>query len=268
MTNLIKADLIRIKRDTALRVIVIIMLALNFISLGFMKLVLPGGMSLDDMAGFDSMLVLTCGSIGNLGLYIAIAASIIVGKDFNFNTIRNKIICGNSRFKIFTSSFITQLIVGFSLFIITFAESILLTLIFFGGLSRVSLIFQSIALAIPLYIAFIAVMTFISMSTRSQTMGIIFNVLIIALIPTMLQFAGLIASMLVLPGESSAFLTILSVIPYNIINTITGDITALIGGGGNVINGVFVAKTLISSAVLGGAAYGFGYLIFRKADIK
>lgn len=271
MINLMKSDLLKLKKDVPFRVIVIIMLVINFFSIGMFKIIalMAGGDIPTDVGGeLSQMALLSTIGISSLGLFVAVMCAMFAGKDFGQNTIRNKIISGNSRFKIFANAFVSNLIIGLSLFIITVIEGLLLNLMFYGAIVNFSLTMQAIVLCVPLYIAFIAVVTLISFATRSQMLGIVFNVLVMVVLPGVLSIVSVAVSAF---GGNQVLETILSVFPYQLINDLTGGSImgslnpAFIDGA---LSGVFVAKTLISSLVLAALALTGGYLTFKNADVK
>lgn len=276
MFNLIKADLYKLRKDVPFKIITIILMAVVLFFMGMLKAMellmsdsintMPDGPGIT-ITSMQSFMLLSVFSLGTLGLFVAIITSMFVGKDFNLNTIRAKIISGNSRLKIYASTLVVNLVIGFILFFITVIESILLSLIFYGRIADFAFIIYALLLCIPLYISFISIATFISVATKSQTLGIVFNALIVVIVPTLITIVQTIVISL---GGSAAVDFILSIFPYSQISTVTGGtfFGYLSGSVSPAVLHGFVAKCIISPLIFAAAATVGGALIFRKADIK
>lgn len=268
--NLMKADLLRLTKDKPLRIIAIVLVAMNFLTMGMFKVLqlIGGEEMLGEMVkslGLTSFFSLF--ALGNLGLMVALAVSMFVGRDFSQNTIRNKIIGGNARHKIYLSSLLLNLLIGLALLVITLVEGILLSLLFYGIYDGIGEIAKTVALYVPLYVGFIAVMTFVSLAVRTQTMGIVLNVLVVVLLPALLSVLNM-ANMTAL-HNNAVVEYILSIIPYHSIGSLSGG---TISPDGMfvlpTVTGTVALKTILSSVVLAVAASAAGYALFRRADIK
>lgn len=137
MIKLLKTDLIRIFKDKLFLVLSIIGLAFAVLTpviykLTFLLLKTPTeDLAFLGLAGKEQFFAAFSTS-NNFGLIAPILIAIILFKDFSQGTVRNKIICGNSRSKIFFSMLISCLI---SLFAVVFAHALItlaLSSAFFG----------------------------------------------------------------------------------------------------------------------------------------
>lgn len=120
MTNLIKVDLKRILKDKLFLITIIIAVAFAFLT-PLLYLVLfnvlefeiegPGLETIGFNVSSKTLLFSAFSLSNNFGMILPIFISVIICKDFSYGTIRNKIICGNSRSKIFLSMFISSCII-------------------------------------------------------------------------------------------------------------------------------------------------------------
>lgn len=134
MRNLLKNDLLRIIKDKTIIVVLIISVALAFSRPLFNAL--PGyiynnlypenPINVRESAAAFSLFLDSFSITGIIGLLAPILISILISKDISFGTIRNKIILGYSRTKIFVSYLLSSLI---CYLILMFGYS-LLTLLF------------------------------------------------------------------------------------------------------------------------------------------
>ena len=115
MRDLIKTDLRRIFKDKLFLIVCILGAVLAFFTPMLYKLLaLLVGIE-DDLIGMfasSKAMFFSAFSLGNnFGFILPILITIVLCKDFSYGTVRNKIICGKSREKIFFSMFISGTIV-------------------------------------------------------------------------------------------------------------------------------------------------------------
>lgn len=259
--NLLKADMRRVARDMPLKVIAILTVVVNVFMLGSYKLLLvmaehfpaegmDEALGMLGMSSIASSAFFSCLSISNVGVLVCVAASMFIGKDFAYNTMRNKISCGNSRVKVYLSSLLSALIVGLGVLALSILESAALSAILFGSATPALQAVQASLISLPLYIGFIAVMTMVSMTLKSQVLGLVINIVIVAFIPGILQIIGMTGV--------ETLKNVVGVIPYSVINELSV---------GTVSAGLAVKGT-VGGLLLGAAATAVGCLLFGRADLK
>jgi ABC-type transport system involved in multi-copper enzyme maturation permease subunit len=218
-----------------------------------------------------STMFLSLFATGNLGFFVALAACMFVGKDFSYNTIRNKIISGNGRVKIYLSAFAVNLIIGLIFYLFDALIGGLLGFALFGPYENFGDLAAKVALSLPLLLALIAIMTFISMSIKSQALGIVVNLLIITVVPSILGI------FMILPKEllnNEIINVLLKIIPYSVMSELLSVSSSMgitldgMSGAAVAFTGEFVGRVLAVAACYAGAFTAGGALIFQYADIK
>lgn len=264
--NLIKADLYKLMKDTPVKIVLIVMVGLNFFTLlifKVMQLLMPetAGMA-ETFAQLGAFTYYSLFALGNLGLYVALSVCLLMGKDFSYNTIRGKITGGNSRLKIYVSTLAVNLIVCAIFFAVTLIEGTLGTLVFFGKFSELSVFLGVMGMSAVLYIGFTGMMTFVGMLVRSQIQAIVFNILIVVLVPSLISVLTMV-NMTTL--NSDVLTVIIGATPFGIIGDLTGG---TVMSGTLRLDGMLWLKAVLSTVVLGGGSSVLGYLLFNRADIK
>jgi ABC-type transport system involved in multi-copper enzyme maturation permease subunit len=113
-------------------------------------------------------------------------------------------------------------------------------------------------------------MTFVSMSLKNQALAIVFNLMIILLLPSLLSI------LTVLPVESDAVTTVLKGIPYSVLGELLSTNLLSMGAAAETtglsslpaISGGFAARILLVSLAYTVVSTVVGALIFNNADIK
>ena len=104
--NLIISDFYRILKDKVLYVLLGALAVLTLLVCLVYNL-LNG----DNPVAITSVM-LQCVGIDTMGVIIGIGVALFCGKDYEHNTIRNKICCGEGRFKIYFTKLIESLVVA------------------------------------------------------------------------------------------------------------------------------------------------------------
>lgn len=256
--NLIRADLLKMKRDKALKIIIIVMTALNLAWIVISRLTifllesLPDGAQVILPFNTAGAAYTSLFAIGDLGLFVVLACVLFTNKEFSYHTVRARV-CANSRLKVFNSTLISNLLIGTGLLAITAVEGGIFTALFFTGYSinLTDMLLITVSM-LPLYWGFICIATFVTLALKGQTSNLIVNLLIVIVLPTLLEVVSVVAM------ADDGVQTFLSIIPYSLVGILSAG----------TVSGDLIAKAFISSIVLAGIAYGLGYLTFRKADLK
>lgn len=134
MFALLKASFFKLKRDLGLRITLFIGLALAIIlNLVFLVLDTIGGKGFHSMATGQNLLLNSFNPGQNFGIAIPINLAIFTIMEFSQGTIRNKVVVGNSKLKIYFSLLITGLLFTFALLISYVGLSTILGCIFGRG---------------------------------------------------------------------------------------------------------------------------------------
>ena len=113
MINIIRASLFKLFKDWTFRITLIIGVGLAGILLGV-------NASVDALNG-QSLLLSSASPSQNFGLTVPINLVVFTVGEFTCGTIRNKIIAGHSKFKVYAGLFLTGLIFTFSLMLVYLA---------------------------------------------------------------------------------------------------------------------------------------------------
>lgn len=195
MRNLLKADFFTLFKSKILYVLLGICVAFPIISvltdLGLAKILVAlaeeGGMDMSSMFLARSIMFSNFSLTNNIGLVIPIFAGIMTMRDIKNGTVRNKVISGQNRTKIYLSHLITSITLCVAMSLISFLLLCGTSLIFFKyGVAFNGAEFWNfckcliIGLLAFAYVA--SVSTFFALVTKSTPMTIIFTlVLVIAL---------------------------------------------------------------------------------------
>ena len=110
MINIIRASIFKLFKDWTFRITM-------FIGLGLAALLIGIQAGIGQLNG-HSMLLAAASPSSNFGLTVPINLVVFTVSEFTFGTIRNKIIAGHSKFKIYTGLFLTGLVFTFSLMLV------------------------------------------------------------------------------------------------------------------------------------------------------
>ncbi len=181
MSRLLKAFFYRMSKDLAFRITLIVGCCIALI----LSVILLVADLMIDMEGIKlltghGMLTMSLNPVQNYGMAIPINVAIFVALEFTQGTIRNKIIAGHSKFKIYASLYISGLILGAALlfayvgFLTIFGtiaggfDVNVVTILGFGfGAATVEYIVKFVILALLAYTTLISYSVFIATVFRS-----------------------------------------------------------------------------------------------------
>ena len=262
MRNLLKADFYRILKNKlafiSLIIAAVFPIVLCATFLGLKELFSFGDEETKEMLGlaFNSHLVVstTFSFTNNFGIAMPIFAAIIVLSDISSGTIRNKIILGYNRHKIFVSHFITCMVYCLVLMLVYASMTALWSVIFLGAENitqehAMSLLYFYI-LGMLLYAVVSIIVTSLALLTFSTAGSIILTVAICMGI-------GLITSLLMM-FDYSKFEHIFNFIPAFVMGLFQIDEIGLIP----------FLESLAGTVVFGVAFYALGAFGFSKKDLK
>lgn len=173
MYNLLNESFARLRKNKTFRVCLIIIIIIPVLIIGLTKFLTvqfdeePSTMNAAD----DGLFFMT----SMLPLFIAISPGLFIAKDFNQNTVRNKIICGYSRTAIYMTNWITSVCITFIFHIVSTIVSMGLISVLFepGEIFTDVNIYYSLIL-IPVLISFSSITVAMTMIFRN-TAGAIFS---------------------------------------------------------------------------------------------
>lgn len=288
MGRLIKSFFFKLTRDLTFRIVLIIGAGLAFLMTGLYLLIDLGlgtfGENIKFLSG-PNMLLTSLSPVDNFGLAIPICLITFICLEFSQGTIRNKIIAGHSKFKIYSALMISGLILTFSLLLVYVGlctllgtifggfdleqPIVLLTLTILGAYSDGVYIAQMLVTAMVVYISIVSYTIFFAALFRN--IGPCIPVVIIALL--MLSVGGSMVAMIGDALENEALVNFVKIV----------DPLYVLSGGGTtesyvVVNdtpkayvsietGAFVA-TIVNNLVYAALFFVGGAFIFIKRDVK
>ena len=280
MGKLFRAFFFKLSKDLTFRITMIIGLALavvlSLIFFGFDVLASEGGTIEHNMATGQSMFFNSISPAQNFGIAIPINLITFTVLEFTQGTVRNKIITGNSKTKIYFALFFSGLVFTMSLLIAYVGLCVALGSIFggfdingtimgfssLGGRINAEYFVRMLIVTLLVYL-FITSFT-IFFATLFRNIGPCIPVVIIVIM--MSYFAGMIASLMKEAEGTEIFVTIMKYInpmyalnDASIIDSIRGTLT--------------MADDTFLAAIINNSAYTIifllgGWLIFRKRDVK
>ena len=202
----------------------------------------------------------------NIGLVIPIFCGILLMQDLRNGTVRNKIVIGKSRTKIYFSHLIVSVAFCVVMSVVSFLMMTSGSLIFFkygytfDGAEAWN--FAKALIVGILTFAYVATLaTFIAMSTKSTGMTIVFTLILVVGL-------SLVCSLAIVVPEDSKYLYIFYSLPTYGAATISSNTLSVFGGGSELLSNkefFFCLGSLLGFSVLN---TGLGILLFNKTDLK
>ena len=188
MRELLKTDLRRIIKDKLFLIVCIVgagfALFTPFLYKGLSLLVGIEDELLGLFTNSKSIFFTSFSLSGNFGLILPILLAIVLCKDFSYGTVRNKIICGKSRAKIFLSMFLSGTIVACGVILAHALLTLGISLCFFPyqeeAFTANSALYMllSIFFSLLLYVFVSAIVCFLCVSMKNVGLAIVVYVAI------------------------------------------------------------------------------------------
>lgn len=273
MLNLLKADFKRMVKDKLFLVICIVAFALAvFSSLLYFGLdaLLTNFGEEGATSMFDARSLALTGfpPLGDFGLILGILMAILINKDYSYGTIRNKLITGKTRFEVYTSTFISGVILIISLMTVYSLLSFGLSALFLDysivGIKFVKdLPYMLLSYLFAIMIAFVfSSMLILLCNIKSAGLGIVLYYV--------LGFIGTIIASVIsvcIPMINPEFEFIKNILeflnycnPYYLLSGVIGY--------GTEYEIKEIVAIFLNAFIYGFGFYGLGFLLFRKKDIK
>lgn len=274
VTNLFRADLKRVLKDKLLLVMGILAVVFALITPLLYAAIFSADGLLDDplfasLVTAKSQFFQSFSMTNNLGLIAPVLLAIVLCKDFSFGTVRNKIIAGYSRSKIFLSLFSVCALVLTAVMLLSAFISLGVSLIFFDyqpqpftaadfGYFMASLGFEMLVL---LFMA--ALLSWLCACMKNVGSAIVLYVAFTFLLVMIGSIVQMIAGVLELTGDNQQLVDVLLFVDR--INV--GRSVSYIGAGTSYTWKDVLYLTLPSLAGILGFT-GLGLLGFGKKDLK
>ncbi len=273
MRSLLKADFFSLLKSKITYVVLgicigaPILVILLYLGLGLAtKSITEGDVDLSSVINGRDLMFSTFSLSSNAGLIIPIFAGILVMADIRNGTVRNKVIIGKSKTKIYCSQLIVSITFCVAMILVSFLVTVGGGLIFFKygypfdgkeawNFAR-ALIIGLLTFA---YVASLA--TFIALSTKSMPLTIVFTLLIVLGLSLMCSLSFIVP-------EDSKLIYLFYFTPTYGASIISSTTMALLGGEAELLTTKIFIYCLIS--LLGFSALNsvLGILIFNKTDLK
>ena len=290
MKRLFNAFLFKIRKDLTFRITLIIgvgmAILMTLIYFGLDRAMGTDASDGSKMLAGPNMLLNSFSPVQNYGIAIPVNLISFTCLEFSQGTIRNKIIAGNSKFKIYASLCISGLIFAFALLIVYVGLCTLLGTIF-GGFNLKDGVMVGLTQApvkggfIPLTLLFAAliylsiVMFTIFFATLFRNIGPTIPVVMVTLM--LLYFSAYIVSTLSMFMEDTPIVLVMKII--NPLYAISGGVdyhtvnVEIEGETYAMTDYVYystetIVCSIINNLVYAGLFFGFGSLIFSKRDVK
>lgn len=282
MAKLFNAFFFKLRKDLSFRITLFIGIGLavllSLILLG-VELIVNGtlGSSHRLLTG-ETMLTNSLSPVANFGIAIPVNLITFTVLEFSQGTIRNKIIAGYSKFKIYVSLYLFGLIFSLSLLSIYVGLCTAIGSIY-GGFNPYGSGFTSIGSFTPTYLWRLVLTTFISylfivsftvfFSTLFRQIGGAIPVVIVVLF--FFYFVAIIASTLTLgAGPDNQFKTVIDTLKFvDPLFAPCGNVVELNGESIIlVIDDLSLIGNIVSNLVYASIFFILGVFIFKKRDVK
>ena len=283
MVNLFRAFFFKLRKDLTFRITLIVGGGVAILMM-LLYMLIDGSGDHVYCTG-NNLFVTSFNTAQNFGLAIPINLITFVVTEFSFGIIRNKIVAGNSKIKIYLSLFLTGLIFSLSLLFAYVGLSTLLGTIVGGfdpngiGLLGLASSYYNVTLNpeflwkfvianILVYISFTAFIVFISTLLRNVGPSIPITILVPILLCTVFPLISTIPDVAEALGDIPLWLN-----PFQVIGNPIKTGYEMVGGNEQFFSKYIITDTeLIATSVCNimwtVLFVGFGAFIFVKRDVK
>lgn len=251
--NLLKADLYHLIKDKIFWVLMIISFVLPPATC-----IMYGGMGTNPLT--MQKLVFTGLGTDILCVIIGIAISMIIGKDYANNTIRNKICYGEHKIKVSLFYIIESLIITLAFILVSIVSSLLFGL-FFCEKEFTSDFMLKLLCQIGIFMAFSSIISAVVISTKSTKAGFIVTILVSVILSAVSYLFPILAS-------SNVFAAVISRSLYmTVSNMVINGSNGAYQVGTYVFNNVYLNSILLTLSYML-ISTGVTLLVVRKQNYK
>lgn len=127
--------------------------------------------------------------INLIGFFIAIFTSLFVGSEYDYGTIRNKIVVGHSRVSIYISTLIINIVVAIFLELIYILVTMLIGIPILGEFTlTISQIITTLLYLVVTIIGYTSIFTFVTLICSEITLSTVINIVLILVMFVSTQF--------------------------------------------------------------------------------
>lgn len=289
MSRLFKSFLFKISKDITFRITLIIggglavLLTLVFLGVQYGLMSIDGveeDLPISFISG-QGMLLLSLNPAQNFAIAVPINLVTFICLEFTQGAIRNKIIAGHSKFKIFVSLYLSGLVYAFAL-ISAYAGLCTLFGTIFGGfnLEKIAFTLTGVAQITSEYIVkmlIVAVVTYTSIvafsvfiATLLRSIGPCIPIIFVALM--LLSVAPIIVSTITIFDEQGTLTGLTNALriidPLYALGSLETEVNSEMGIGVAKISDFTFYSSIGSNLVYAALFFVFGGLIFSKRDVK
>ena len=289
MARLFRAFLFKLKRDLTFRITLFIGIGMAIL-LTVIYLLLGLAFSRDGdtvtVISGEGMLIQSLSPVQNFGIAIPVNLISFTVLEFTHGTIRNKIIAGNSKFKIYTSLYLSGLVFTITLITVYVGLCLGLGCIFGGyrpeggssaGLFGLAKVGEGYVLRVVIsaFLAYVSITSFaILIATLTRQIGGSIPIVILLLFLCYLS-ANIISSIAFASDESlEKYNTIIWIL--RIVNPLyacaSQELVLTTDGSGSIATQIMKDETficgIINNVVYAALFFALGAVIFRKRDVK
>lgn len=279
MTKLLKCDLLRVIKDRLFWVVCILAAVFALITPLLYAAIYSGidavadgssdvlelmGLGMDGKTIFFSAFSLS----NNFGLIVPVLLAIILCKDFSYGTVRNKIICGCSRVKIFASMYLTCAVFLVGTVLLNALASLGVGLIFFpyssqGFGAEAGYFFASLGLELLVLLFVSALVCFLCVWAKNAGLAVVLYAAAV-LVFTM------VTSILMVGELALGFAPENEILPkvFEFVRNVNVFGYSTVIGTGTEYSPKTALWCVLSPSVGTAALLGLGALVFGKKDIK
>ena len=272
MADLFRAFFFKLRKDLTFRITLIVGAALAFFMM-FLFLLIDHVLAEFDahICNGQTMFLVSFTPTSNFGLAIPINLITFTVLEFAHGVIRNKIVAGNSKFKIYLGLFLSGLVFALSLLFVYVALCTLLGTICGGfdpdGLALGALSGSGFGKCTPVFIGktfLVAVLVYISLTSFTIFVSTLLrNVgpsIPLVIMPLMILA---IAGPLIAQFKPEAQTALLYLNPLQVLGNANVNDQGLF-----ILSNEALIGTIVSNLMYTGIFYGFGTLLFVKRDVK
>lgn len=271
MGNLIKTDLIRVLKDKLFLVVCILCVVFAAITPLIYKAIMLLDPTIAELLLGNAIAPVgqffSAFSLGNnFGPIAPILIVLILCKDFSHGTIRNKIISGYSRLKIFGSMYVVCAVVLLALIFVHAFLTLGLSMILFPDIENDAgalYIAQSVLFEVLTYLFLAAFLTWMWASMKNTGLVIVMYVASVFGMTLIASIVMVAEQVLMTTGDNEFLLKVVQIFQ----NCNLFYSSGLIGIGTEYTNQEIWCY-LLSPVICGAGLLTFGHLSFRKRDLK
>lgn len=259
MNNLLKANFYKLLKDKSTYILAGVSVIISLVAIVIYKVagsVAVDGIVVSDLANGKTLFLSGIQLGQNAGMLLPLGVAMFIGKEFSQNTIRNKVVIGYSKTKIYLANLIMSVTISAILYLVyelvVFAVGI--PMFGWGETFVFGEFMRQLINSLLILITLSAVITMISMLSRNLTAAILISMLGVVMVSAILSGVYMIP---MADGAKSVMEVIMK-------TTFLGQ-SALIATENSVS---FMIWVIVSSIIVTAGVTVLGCRLFEKLDLK